>query len=212
MIRLEAAEPLFASPLFRFRVADAGALNVRLLAEIGALRAADPGIVRSNRNGWHSSRDFFSLADPACVELRKHLVDAVSQATLHVAPRFEAARWRLQLEGWVNVLGPHGLHAPHDHPAFVWSGAYYVSVPDGEGDAGMFEAFDPRTSVRYPLLEGAACFHDSRKLRPEAGMVLLFPSYLRHWVYPNEGEAERVSIAFNARYVPHPAAGRPPGE
>ena len=30
--------------------------------------------------------------------------------------------------------------------------------------------------------------------------MIIFPSYLRHWVYPNEEESERVSIAFNIRY------------
>ena len=29
----------------------------------------------------------------------------------------------------------------------------------------------------------------------------MFPSYLRHWVYPNESEEERVTIAFNARFA-----------
>jgi uncharacterized protein (TIGR02466 family) len=201
MVELEAAEALFPTPLFRFRVPGAEALNARLVDEIARLRASDPGIARSNRNGWHSGRDFFGLTDPGFVELRGHVVEAVRQATLQASPRFELGRWQLQLEGWVNVLGQHGFNAPHDHPAFVWSGAYYVTVPPGQGDSGMFEAFDPRTNVRYPMLEGAACFHDSRKLRPAAGSMLIFPSYLRHWVFPNEEAADRISIAFNARYA-----------
>ena len=27
---------------------------------------------------------------------------------------------------------------------------------------------------------------------------MIFPSYLVHWVYPNEAGGERVTIAFNA--------------
>jgi len=30
--------------------------------------------------------------------------------------------------------------------------------------------------------------------------MILFPSYLVHWVYPNEADTERWSIAFNATF------------
>jgi hypothetical protein len=31
-------------------------------------------------------------------------------------------------------------------------------------------------------------------------MLMIFPSFLYHWVYPNLGDIERVSVAFNMRY------------
>jgi hypothetical protein len=50
-------------------------------------------------------------------------------------------------------------------------------------------------------VEGANCFASKVAILPEPGMLILFPSFLRHWVYPNEQDADRTTIAFNARFV-----------
>jgi uncharacterized protein (TIGR02466 family) len=202
---LDKIEPLFASPLLQFTVPDAAALNGQLITEANARRAHGGGVTRSNRNGWHSADDFFTRTEPGCVALRAHIVSAVGIATFEVSPRFDQARWQMQLEGWINISGQGGYNAPHDHPAFAWSGVYYVAVPDVTlGDSGSIEFLDPRTNTRVPTVEGAACFLDTRKLRPKPGLLIIFPSYLRHWVYPNEEPADRISIAFNARFLPRP--------
>ena len=54
-------------------------------------------------------------------------------------------------------------------------------------------------------MPGATCFRAKARLSPAAGDLILFPSYLIHWVYPHQAAEERVSVAFNARI----AEGRP---
>jgi hypothetical protein len=41
-------------------------------------------------------------------------------------------------------------------------------------------------------------------LRPKPGMMVLFPSYLPHMVFPYQGGSQRISIAFNLRKEPYP--------
>jgi uncharacterized protein (TIGR02466 family) len=205
MIRLVPGnhQALFASPLLQFNIADANRLNVSLIAEISAKRSSDEGVRRSNRNGWHSRDDLFALQTPAMRDLQMHIREAISAATQIVSPKFDFPRWRLQTEGWINVSGRGAYNSPHDHPAFAWSGVYYVSIPAAsKPDSGAIEFVDPRTNARVPTIAGASCFLDTFKLQPVAGLMMIFPSYLRHWVYPNEEDAERISIAFNARYIP----------
>jgi hypothetical protein len=36
--------------------------------------------------------------------------------------------------------------------------------------------------------------------RPEAGMMVVFPSWLYHFVNPYFGDGERISIAFNVQW------------
>ena len=36
-------------------------------------------------------------------------------------------------------------------------------------------------------------------IAPEAGQMLVFPSWVRHYVTPYHGRGERISIAFNVR-------------
>ena len=40
--------------------------------------------------------------------------------------------------------------------------------------------------------------NDSIKFVPEVGKMLIFPSYLKHFVYPFYSEGERRSMSFNA--------------
>ena len=171
------------------------------------MRTASPGLTRSNQNGWHSDDDFFQRTEPAFVELRRQMIEAVRQATLHVAPRYDFSAIGIQAEGWINVNDQGGYNTPHDHPGWVWSGSYYVRVPalacgDGSERSGFIEFLDMRTNVGVLPIEGATCFMSKFTLRPSEGMLVLFPAYLRHWVYPNDQPAERVSIAFNARFAP----------
>jgi uncharacterized protein (TIGR02466 family) len=201
-VTLASIEPLFHSPVVRLKVEGARELNARLLAEVVQRRAASSGVRRSNQLGWHSEEDFFLRSEPACVELRKSLVEAIGVATSRIAPTFEPATKRLQCEGWINVNGKGAFNTPHDHPGWAWSGSYYVKVPEGAtGTSGCIEFLDVRTNVRAITIEGANCFASKVTFRPEEGMILLFPAYLRHWVYPHDEPEERVSIAFNARYA-----------
>jgi predicted 2-oxoglutarate/Fe(II)-dependent dioxygenase YbiX len=66
------------------------------------------------------------------------------------------------------------------------------------GNSGMIEFLDPRSDLPAWRVLQSRAFRSKRKIRPEAGEIVIFPSYLVHWVYPNETGGERVTIAFNA--------------
>ena len=201
-LKLQGMQPLFYSPLTVFELEDAAALNSQLLSEIATLKAQSPGMERSNWRGWHSDDDFFQRSEAGFQALRSHIVEATQLCTRNVSPNFEFPLYSIQAEGWINVLAQGGLNTPHDHPNWTWSGCYYVSVPEGDKElSGSIEFFDTRTNVRTLTVDGAACFASKFVMKPKAGMLLMFPSYLRHWVYPNESEQERVTIAFNARFA-----------
>jgi uncharacterized protein (TIGR02466 family) len=206
-IALRSATPLFASPLLTFQLSACESINALLLMEIAAMHELSNGIERSNQNGWHSPNDFFGRGEPGCKELRTHILEALRQATLQIAPTFDFSTRQLQMEGWVNVSGRGGYNTPHDHPGYAWSGCYYVAVPENPpGRSGSIEFLDPRTNVRVVTVDDATCFVSKVTMQPQAGMLLLFPSYLYHWVYPNEQDFDRVSIAFNARFLRRPHA------
>jgi len=42
---------------------------------------------------------------------------------------------------------------------------------------------------------------DSLKFNPKVGKFFLFPSYLKHFVYPFHVKGERRSLSFNAHMV-----------
>lgn len=196
-----AAEPCFASPIFTFQIADWEALNKALLTDILAYRAQSEGMRRSNQHGWHSDTDFFRRPEASFRALAQQINAAVVAATRQVSPGLDLDNRAFMYQGWINVNERGAYNTPHTHPGYEWSGSYYVKVPPPPSGtrSGSIEFIDPRGSVNQ--MEGLHSLHFAPKIRksPREGTLLLFPSYLRHWVYPNEQDEIRVSIAFNAR-------------
>ena len=121
-----------------------------LLKEIGKRRAAEPGVDRSNRYGWHSALDLFERTEPAHARLAKEIDAMVAACTAKMMPEVPKDLLRKH-EGWINVSPTHAMNAPHDHPGPFWSGVYYVKVPlpadDDDKYSGAIEFIDPRGSI-----------------------------------------------------------------
>jgi uncharacterized protein (TIGR02466 family) len=193
-------EALFASPVFTYHVRDAQRLNSELLSDIKALQLTAAGIGRSNQGGWHSSRDFFERPEASFRQLGRALLLGVKEATLEIMPDVNFEALNARVNGWVNVNPTGAYNTPHDHGGYSWSGCYYVQVPHSDtGRSGMIEFLDPRTNMSSHQFGSLQLFGSKALRRPQAGSFLLFPSYLMHWVYPNEEEQDRISIAFNVR-------------
>ena len=209
MLELSSNERLFATPLLRFRVADHATLDADLLAEGARMRALNPGVDKSNRGGWHSEGNLFRHKVPCIQRLSEAAQASVFEATRSVTSKVKPEDLKLKLFAWMNVNPPGGFNAPHTHPGAHWSGVYYVSQPKIEtGNSGMVEFIDPRTDLPNWRLFKAKTFQLKRNIRPEAGEIVIFPSYLVHWVYPNESGEERVTVAFNATFSAPRAAAK----
>jgi uncharacterized protein (TIGR02466 family) len=199
--KLSSVDEMFPTPLLRFEVADADKLNKALLKEIAKRRVADSGVSKSNRKGWHSSNK-----EPAQAALAQLLLRMLAQSTLRVAPEADFTNIELVADGWINVNPTGGYNAPHDHVGAFWSGCYYVQVPDVEGQGGAIEFLSPHKPLPARNLIEAPITADKLCVRPKAGTVLIFPASMVHWVHPNDGSADRVTIAFNGRFRPRKAA------
>jgi uncharacterized protein (TIGR02466 family) len=201
MLEPIAHEKLFYTPLLRFRLPDHEALDAALLVEGERLRGASEGVSKSNRGGWHSEGNLFDdLAEPIQT-LRRAALLSVMEATRSVSSKVDPASLETKIFAWMNMSPTGGFNAPHTHPGAHWSGVYYVRQPKVDsGNSGMIEFIDPRSDLPGWRILQAKAFRSKRKVRPEAGEIVLFPSYLMHWVYPNETGGERVTVAFNATF------------
>ena len=203
--KLSGLDPLFHSPVLTFHLPEAARLNPQLLREIAGIRASDPGLARSNRNGWHSRDELFQRPEPGLKQLCAMLLGATAEATARIAPDEDLMPFGLQYHGWINVNPPGAFNTPHDHPGWFWSGVYFVATPapppGADTSAGAIEFLDGRTNLLLPDQVDTPCMRSKMLYRPAAGTLLLFPSHLRHWVYPNAAASDRVSIAFNVRFT-----------
>lgn len=201
MIEQTKFEKLFSTPIMRFRLPDHAALNAELLFEGEQMQKASDGVSKSNRGGWHSKGNLFETDAPGFRKVHDAARDAVFRMTRKVASKTDPEALTLKMFAWMNANPTGGYNAPHTHPGAHWSGVYYVSQPEVEdGSSGMIEFLDPRTDLAHWRILEAGAFRMKRTIRPQAGELIVFPSYLLHWVHPNEADQDRVSIAFNATF------------
>ena len=194
-------EELFSTPLFRFRLPQADSFNRELLAQGRRLRAQSDGVEKSNYGAWHSLGNLFETSALCILKLKSAVEAAAYIATQNVSPDLDLATLKMDIYGWMNATPSGGFNAPHTHPGAHWSGVYYVSQPPVEhGESGKIEFLNPRTDLPNWRILKSPTFGAKRAIRPQPGDLIVFPSYLVHWVYPNETDDERVSIAFNATF------------
>ncbi|MFC3071001.1 2OG-Fe(II) oxygenase family protein [Phenylobacterium soli] len=101
-------------------------------------------------------------------------------------------RWAFQ-GAWSVRLRPNGFHANHVHPQGWLSSACYVALPkavEGAGREGWLKFGEPGIPTR-PVLE------PEHFVKPEPGLLALFPSYMWHGTVPFGGEEPRLTIAFD---------------
>ncbi len=108
---------------------------------------------------------------------------------------------------WANVNGPGDGNICHYHSGAFWSGAYYVDDGGCATDhslGGEFEMLDPRGAApgKYaPTLkfagEDGQSVGAAETIRPQPGLLFLFPSWLFHQFRTHRGDRLHISIAFN---------------
>jgi uncharacterized protein (TIGR02466 family) len=157
-----------------------------------ALRAGSPAPAgRTNRGGWNS-REMDILERPVWAPLRQ-TIHAACAAALGEMGRGEQA---FQLQSWVNLHDRGGFNFLHMHEASLLSGSFYLKVPAGSGPL-CFR--DPRPGVLHGNVKGSVPNgHADVKLKPGAGLLVLFPCWMEHYVEPHESDEPRICIAFNA--------------
>ena len=63
--------------------------------------------------------------------------------------------------------------------------------------SGVLEFLDPRAGVEAVTAPGDP-YGEPVRVRPEAGLLVIFPSWLYHWVHPYAGQTPRIAVSFNA--------------
>lgn len=175
-------------------------LNADLVAEL----LADPAM-RYGRFGTASERSWRidHPARPGAPAVRALIEAIAATATEYAASLSGDHRWlsakpdNAMLRNWCVITGADGHEQWHMHPHGWMSGGYYPSVPEGldgaNSEAGCLALGLPGGMIGK---EAATAFGETL-VRPEAGLLTLFPSHGYHRTYPHEREGQRICIAFD---------------
>lgn len=106
---------------------------------------------------------------------------------------------------WGTRTDPGGFSQYHDHRNSAYSAVLYLdSVTDG-GQL-QFQSPLPSTVFLCEPREWTSFNYEVYHITPERGLLVFFPSYLRHRINRHEGQLSRYSLAMN--FVPVGQFGR----
>jgi uncharacterized protein (TIGR02466 family) len=191
--------PAFPTLIGRARLPDSETMNQGLHALILNEEAQYPSLGRSNIGGWHSRLDFLHRADANVDALTSWIIWALRRMICATTGQ-DAFKGTLSITAWATLSRAGAYHAPHSHPDSAWSGVYYVDGGAENPDqplSGMLEFLDPRAGAEAVSAPGDP-YGEPFRVQPQAGLLVVFPSWLYHWVHPYAGETPRIAISFNA--------------
>ena len=100
---------------------------------------------------------------------------------------------------WINLNSTNSFNLTHTHPNSFLSGVFYVKVPENCGRL----CFEHPCNTKQHEWEDDD-FDDlnifnctTYNMEPEENRLILFPSWLPHYVEHNQNADDRISISFN---------------
>jgi Flp pilus assembly protein TadD len=157
-------------------------------------------LFQSLRNGTETTQDLSRSADPVIQALFTAFAAPIRHYLEHIGHgsdplrRRNGGRWRFN-GSWSVRLHSAGFHANHTHPRGWISSAFYIELPDCMSDArsdeGVLTFGEPGIATTPKL--GA-----EYSVKPELGMLVLFPSYFWHGTVPFRSNQARLTVAFDA--------------
>ena len=99
-----------------------------------------------------------------------------------------------------------GEYNPWHHHSGDFSAVIYLKLPlnmHKEIEEDFEDHYPANGLIEFMFGENQGFRSDNLKFKPEVGKLLMFPSWLKHFVYPFKSEGERRSMSFNAHmFVP----------
>ena len=159
---------------------------------------------QSLRLGSQTSADLSKAEDPALRGFFEAIAVPIHAHLAALGPGKDPLRRRSQggyavAGAWSVRLRPGGgHHVDHVHQQGWLSSAFYVDLPPAVG-AGGREGWIKFGEPGVPTAPALAAEH---AVKPEPGLLVLFPSYMWHGTLPFGGDRPRLSMAFDL--VPAP--------
>ena len=201
--KISNTDPLFSTPLSIFEIENSAELNKKLIAESRAWRKEQKGANVSNQgDSWHSPDGLMTRKEPGFTEITKIIPQVAAKYALQINPKLKIENFRFEANAWVNINKKGGYNTVHHHGKYHISGVYYIKQPmSAKGPSGMIEFINSRFDNHIFSEIGGQAFAPSLQMRPSVSSMIVFPSTLLHFVYPNDTEEERISLAWNLRFV-----------
>jgi uncharacterized protein (TIGR02466 family) len=203
-------EILFGAPMLRVVWTNTAELNQDLKTLILQKSKTVASATQSNKGGWQSPRDLQTWQHASIKRFLKMANLAVKKLTAACIGRAAVSelKHKWTLAAWANVNRFSNYNGLHNHAGAFWSGVYYVSVGDPRGDSryeGSISFRNPTlaplvlANLNVPPVMNQIC-RTKYVVEPVDGLMLVFPSWLEHYVHPYFGKGTRISISWDVMF------------
>ena len=198
---------MFATPVCVHYLPVAQEFNAELKPVIlDRAKPAGDGVGANHHEGWRSAPDFESWGGTSVQTLFRVLRELADSVTAQRNGTRVVLDWRIQAAAAVRGKGEYLERAAR--PGWYWSGVYYIddgyNKQDDESLGGEAELADPRgvlpamMAPQYGFrVPGGLSAGQIESIRPQTGMILLYPSWLPRGESRFGGAGTRVTVEFD---------------
>lgn len=158
------------------------------------VRKNSPGRVLSNAGGWQSNSLHFNyFIESPLAPFFKEISPLLNELAVEVASpnvlNFGYA--------WININKKGDKNILHSHPNCFFSGVFYLR--DKNSKIKFVKNYDISNWWKESMQSESNTLSTFNEIEftPHAGDLIIFPSWLQHYVDYNEYDSERISISFN---------------
>jgi hypothetical protein len=123
-------------------------------------------------------------------EYQESLWEQTGLGNLDLVPRL--------VNAWTITQPQNSYQVTHTHPYGHISGNLYLETPQLAENSAETDGCISFVLDRSPDIQSSRFIH----VPPEQGMMLIFPSWLPHQVYPWQGTGQRRVIAWDCQLLP----------
>ena len=192
---------IFPTNLINYSWENTEELNKELTDAIHEMEKTTTSRQQSNVGGYHSEWNLFTW-DYSCIKTLHNMIVSLAGYMGNASGIKEGETMNLSISGWSNIVRNGNYHLPHNHPNNTWSGVYYISGGNPDENIqynGLFEFCDPRPAADMVTSDKIEPLR--YQVKPKPGLMIMFPSFVNHFVHPFIGSGERITIAFNIRVI-----------
>jgi len=169
---------LWSTPIGIFDIGDYF-LNLKLLKAMKEGTTLD-----ANSNIWDQNSDVYK-------ELSEKMLVCANEV---IKERDIPANLKLG-RGWLKCHEEGDINTPHAHSRNLLAGVYYIQANDNCGDLLLQ---NPNAGTMWNnSIDGISDCRSYIRIKPKAGMLIIFPGHIVHSVEPNKSKSKRICIATN---------------
>tara|TARA_Y100000590_G_scaffold83785_1_gene93412 strand:+ start:403 stop:1044 length:642 start_codon:yes stop_codon:yes gene_type:complete len=185
----------FTTPIWTGIIQNHEEVNKKLTNYINEIKTKNPeGLKKSNNLGWHSPE--FDLNDKMIKEFFLNISPMIKEVADDMA--WDLKNNKIKISNcWSIINYKYASNAAHTHGNSLISSAYYVQATKNCGNI-VFDDPRPGAVMTRPKFTSLNKWNEGNiGIEPKNGLLVMFPSFLSHYVQPNMSDKERIMVSFN---------------